>query len=179
MRGSDPSADFERQMLPHLDAAYRLALWLVRDAATAEDVVQDAFLRAFKAWDRFVPGNARAWLFVIVRRQAYSGLKRTRGWVDIDDETALSPADAATLSYGETQESGMIRTQSADALRAALEALPVAYREVILLKDIEDMPYKTIATILDIPIGTVMSRLARGRELLRARLSGDLAGSTI
>ena len=165
-------------MLPHLDAAYRLALWLVRDAATAEDVVQDSFLRAFKAWDRFEPGNVRAWLFIIVRRQAYSGLKRSKTWVDIDDEAALSPADAVTLSYGATQESGMISTQSTQALRSALDALPVAYREVILLKDIEDMPYKTIARILDIPLGTVMSRLARGRDLLRARLQvATVAGS--
>ncbi len=164
----EPS-DFERQMLPHLEAAFRLALWLTRDRTAAQDVVQDSYLRAFQAWGRFEAGNVRGWLFTIVRRQSYDWLKRERGhsFVELDEE-------AAALSYPETQESGLIESQSADRLRAAVMELPLAFREAIILKDIEDMPYKTIAAVLGVPMGTVMSRLARGRELLRERLRGQL-----
>ncbi len=162
-------SDFERQMLPHLEAAFRLALWLTRDRTAAQDVVQDSYLRAFQAWGRFEAGNVRGWLFTIVRRQSYDWLKRERGhsFVELDEE-------AAALSYPETQESGLIESQSADRLRAAVMELPLAFREAIILKDIEDMPYKTIAAVLGVPMGTVMSRLARGRELLRERLRGQL-----
>ena len=162
-------SDFERQMLPHLEAAFRLALWLTRDRTAAQDVVQDSYLRAFQAWERFEAGNVRGWLFTIVRRQSYDWLKRERGhsFVELDEE-------AAALSYPETQESGLIESQSADRLRAAVMELPLAFREAIILKDIEDMPYKTIAAVLGVPMGTVMSRLARGRELLRERLRGQL-----
>ncbi len=164
--------EFERQMLPHLDGAYRLALWLVRDPASAQDVVQDSYLKAHNAWGRFQPGNARAWLFTIVRRQAYDWLRRERGRevVDVDDEAAWAPEDAVKLRDEDTPEQTLIAAQTAQRLREALMALPPAFREVIMLKDIEDMPCKTIAHILDVPMGTVMSRLARGRDMLRARM---------
>ena len=167
------SSEFERQMLPHLDGAYRLALWLVRDPASAQDVVQDSYLRAHAAWGRYQAGNARAWLFTIVRRQAYDWLRRERGRevIDVDDEAAWAPEDAVKLRNEDTPEKTLIAAQTAQRLRAALLGLPPAFREVIMLKDIEDMPYKTIAAILDMPIGTVMSRLARGRDMLRARMT--------
>ncbi len=164
--------DFERQVLPHLDGAYRLALWLVRDPAAAQDVVQDSYLKAHAAWGRYQDGNVRAWLFTIVRRQGYDWLRRERGrdMIDVDDEAAWAPEDAVKLRDEETPERILIAAEMAAKLREALMALPAPFREVIMLKDIEDMPYKTIAHILDVPVGTVMSRLARGRDMLRSRM---------
>jgi RNA polymerase sigma-70 factor (ECF subfamily) len=161
------AADFERLMLPHLEAAFRLAHAVTRDRAAAQDVVQDSYLKAFQAWGRYRDGNARAWLLTIVRRQAYDWLRRERAHDLIDIEEADVPGQAGT------QESDLIRDQTAGRLRAAVMALPLAFRETVILKDIEDMPYKTIADMLGVPIGTVMSRLARGRELLRQSL-GEL-----
>jgi len=164
--------EFEHEVLPHLSAAYRLALWLTRNPTAAQDVVQDSYLRAFRAWNSFETGNVRGWLLTIVRRQSYSFLRRGRKQVhlDINDETAMSPDDVRHLSHESTPEKVLIQGQSVEALRAALLALPTVFREVIILKDIEDMPYKAIAAILEVPIGTVMSRLARGRDLLRQGL---------
>ena len=163
--------EFERQVLPHLDGAYRLALWLVRDPATAEDVVQDAVLKAHGAWGRYREGNVRAWLFTIVRRRAYDWLRQDRhATVDIDDEAAWTHEDAVHLRDEGTPETTLVAAEMVERLRGALLALPAVFREVIMLKDIEDMPYKTIAEVLDVPVGTVMSRLARGRDMLRARL---------
>ncbi len=159
-------------MLPHLDGAYRLALWIVRDAGRAQDVVQESYLRAFKAWPAYRPGNARSWLFTIVRRQGYDCLRRdrSRAFVDINDEAAMAHEDTDKLSDQSTPEHIIIQGQSIEALRTALMTLPPAFREVIMLKDIEDMSYKTIAGILGVPMGTVTSRLARARDLLRVRL---------
>lgn len=160
------SADtFERLMLPHLEAAFRLAHAVTRDRTAAQDVVQDSYLKAFQAWGRYRDGNARAWLLTIVRRQAYDWLRRERGHGLVDIEEVEIPGQAGT------QESDLIRDQTAGRLRAAVMALPLAFRETVILKDIEDMPYKTIAEIQGVPIGTVMSRLARGRELLRQTLA--------
>jgi len=159
-------------MLPHLDGAYRLALWIVRDAGLAQDVVQESYLRAFKAWSTYQSGNARSWLFTIVRRQGYDCLRRDRShaFVDINDEAAMAHEDTDKLSDNSTPEHIIIQGQSVEALRTALMKLPPAFREVIMLKDIEDMSYKTIAGILGVPMGTVTSRLARARDLLRTRL---------
>ena len=167
-----PSEAFERQMLPHLAGAYRLAHWLLRDDAAAQDVVQDSYLKAFEAWGRYKDGNPRAWLLTIVRRQSLNHLRRAKGpgFVDIDDEDALTPADARALSHEATPERSLIDGQRLKALHAALAELPLVFREAILLKDIEDMPYKMIAEVLGVPVGTVMSRLSRGRDLLRLKL---------
>ena len=162
--------EFERQVLPHLDGAYRLALWLVRDPATAEDVVQDAVLKAYAAWGRYTAGNVRAWLFTIVRNRAYDGLRKSLVTVDIDDEATWTPEDAVHLRDENSPETTLVAVEMVAALREALLGLPAVFREVIMLKDIEDMPYKTIAEVLGVPVGTVMSRLARGRDLLRTRL---------
>ncbi len=162
--------EFERLMLPHLDTAYRLAAWLTHDEAAAQDIVQDSYLRAFKAWQRFTDGNARAWLLTIVRRRAFTWLSRRKYSVNIDlddDEHALSADDQAAMSHDATQEAGLIARQNIEHVRAAIAALPAPYREVIVLKDIEGMPYAEMAQVMEVPIGTVMSRLSRGRERLR------------
>ncbi len=166
--------DFERLMLPHLDAAFRLAVWLVRDESASQDIVQESYLRAFKAWHRFQPGNERAWLLTIVHRCSLDWLKRTtaRAFIDIDDEAMMSPEEARALRDNATPEDTFIQGQSAAKLKEAIMELAPAFREVILLKDIEELSYKSIAAILNVPIGTVMSRLARGRDLLRRRLVG-------
>ncbi len=166
------SKDFERLMLPHLDAAWRLAVAMVRDEAAAQDIVQDSYLRALKAWWRYVPGNEKAWLLTIVRRRALSWLKgRRRQDVTVDGD--MAEADAAQLGRPADQEAALIASQSARQVRAALERLPEAYREVIVLKEFEDMAYKDMARVLEVPVGTVMSRLARGREALRRMLVKD------
>ncbi|MBK1700557.1 sigma-70 family RNA polymerase sigma factor [Thiococcus pfennigii] len=163
---------FEELIVPHLDAAYNLARWLTRNDATAQEVVQESCLRALKALPRFRGDDARAWLLTIVRNQSYSWLKKTAGprLVDIDDETGLDDDDQARLSHKETPETWLSRTQDRMLLTQTLDALPATYREVIVLKDLEDMSYKEIAQVIGTPLGTVMSRLARGREMLRTRL---------
>ena len=166
---------FEQLIQPHLSAAYNLARWLVRDATAAQDVVQESSLRAFASLHQFSGGNARAWLLTIIRNQSYSWLKQASGkrHVDIDDETALSETEKLSLSHKETPEKLAEKMQSAQALQQALEALPIAFREVIILKELEGFAYKEIASVTGVPIGTVMSRLARGREMLKKELLAD------
>jgi len=163
---------FERLILPHLNAAHNLARWLLRDATAAQDVVQESCLRAFAAMGRFADGNARAWFLTIVRNQCYTWLKQSgaRHYVDIDDEAAMHEQDALALSHAETPEALAVKTQNAAVMQRALEALPVIFREVLVLKELEEMSYKEIATVTEVPIGTVMSRLSRGREMLKKEL---------
>jgi RNA polymerase sigma factor (sigma-70 family) len=163
---------FEQLFLPHLDAAHNLARWLTVNDSAAQDVVQESCLRAFKSLHRFAGGNARAWLLTIVRNQSYTWLKESTGrrFVDIDDETALSKGDKAALSHTDTPDAWVSRTQDRQAIEHALDDLPVVFREVIVLKELEEMSYKEIAEVTGVPIGTVMSRLARGREMLRMKL---------
>ena len=157
---------FERRVLPHLDAAYNLARWLTRNDHDAEDVVQEAFARALRYLDSLEDRNARAWLLAIVRNAGYTWLEKNR------------PAEVVALEEPGDVEAGpeanpeVIVLQSAQKklVNLALEELPVAFREVVVLREIEDLAYRDIAVIVGVPIGTVMSRLARGRELLRAIL---------
>jgi RNA polymerase sigma-70 factor (ECF subfamily) len=162
---------FEEIFVTHLDAAYDYAHWLTRDARNAEDVVQEAYLRAFKFLDSFHGESGRAWLLAIVRNTYYTWLKGNQIQslsVPFDEETMLgSGADAADLesSLGSIDQ----LLQQADARRLindALGRLPVEFREVIVLRELEDLPYKEIAAIAKIPLGTVMSRLSRARKLL-------------
>ena len=171
------SHDFERLMLPHLDAAYRLAVGLTRDDAAAQDIVQDSYLRAFRAWWRFTPGHEKAWLLTIVRRRALTWLKadRRHPGVELDDET-LSPDDQARMSYAPEQEARIISWQTTAVVREAVGRLPAVFREVIILKEFEDMAYKDIARVTGVPVGTVMSRLSRAREMLRVMLVGTGRG---
>jgi RNA polymerase sigma-70 factor (ECF subfamily) len=151
---------FEAQALPHLDAAYNLARWLSRSPADADDIVQDAMLRAFRGFDGFRGGDVRPWLLTIVRncwRSAGSATTR-RGHTELDDglaDAAPGPEDVAAQT-GEQRR-----------LDAMIARLPEDFREVLILRELEDLSYKEIADITGAPIGTVMSRLARARILLR------------
>ncbi len=160
---------FEELFAPHMNAAYNLARWLTGNESAAHDVVQESALRAFKFMHRFAGGNARAWLLAITRNQSYTWLKQAAGnkWVSIGDEM---PEDDLALGHTETPELSAIRSQDTALVRQALAALPPQFREVIVLKELEGMAYKDIATVADIPVGTVMSRLARGRTMLKTEL---------
>jgi RNA polymerase sigma factor (sigma-70 family) len=168
--------DFERLALPHLDAAYNLAHWLVRNPADAQDVVQDAYLRAFRSFGQFAGGDIRPWLLTIVRNVAYRSLsvrKRSANVISIED--ALSGRDEkappALTSAEPTAEDVLVGEADAAAVRAALALLAPGFREVVVLRDMEGLSYQDIATVMNIPIGTVMSRLARARAQLRERLA--------
>jgi RNA polymerase sigma-70 factor (ECF subfamily) len=158
---------FEQTMLPHLDAAYNLARWLLRHDHDAEDAVQDAFLRAHLAWGRFRGGEGRAWLLTIVRNVCYSRLRASRrdGPPELFDEEMHGIAD----HHGETNAIKW-RETNCERLQRALEHLAPEFREVIVLHELEGLAYREIATIADIPLGTVMSRLTRGRQKLQAEL---------
>ena len=162
---------FEQTILPHLDAAYNLARWLVGNDTDAQDVVQEASLRALKFFDGFRGENARAWLLTIVRRTCYTWLSRNRSHVpitDIIEETV--PAEDSTTN----PETLAARTSDAQLVRAALEKLPVEFREIIVWREMEGFSYKEIADTAGIPIGTVMSRLARARKQLQEIILQDL-----
>ena len=176
MRGNDDRKRFEQLFLPHLDAGFNLARWLTRNDSAAQDVVQDSCLRAFKSLHRFAGGNARAWLLTIVRNQCYTWLKAqaSERYVDINDDEAMSEKDRTALSHMETPEAWSLKLEDEGRLKLALEELPVAYREVLVLKELEEMAYKEIAALTEVPIGTVMSRLARAREMLKKKLAGNV-----
>ena len=156
---------FEELVLPHLNAAYNLARWLTRDVNDAEDVVQDACVRALKYVGSLNGSGARAWFLTIVRHAFYDWCKRNRPTeIARDDGTAIDMAvDPAAVD----PEQAFLRSAESKALADAVAALPLAYREVLILREMEELSYKEIARIADIPIGTVMSRLARARGLLQ------------
>jgi RNA polymerase sigma-70 factor, ECF subfamily len=165
-------ARFEKSVLPHLDAAYNLARWLTRNDHDAEDVVQEAYLRAFRFFDGMQGDDARPWLLAIVRNATYSWLEKNRPAEIVPlDDAGLVDSDTETAGHAAPAESNpeVILLQSANRklVNQALEEIPAGYREVVVLRELEDLSYKEIAAIAGIPIGTVMSRLARGRELLR------------
>lgn len=157
--------ELEQVVLPHLDAAYNLARWLVRNQQDAEDVVQDACLRAVRFIGGSREGNPRAWLLRIVRNTAYSFLERNR-------PAELAEEFNETLHVPEQRdaETELVRSAENRMLQEALEVLPVRFREALILRELEGLSYKEIAEVLEVPIGTVMSSLARGREQLRERL---------
>ncbi|MDB6142006.1 MAG: polymerase sigma factor, sigma-70 family [Pseudomonas sp.] len=157
---------FDELLVPHMDAAYNLARWLTGNESAARDVVQESALKAFKFLHRFEGGNAKAWLLTIVRNESYTWLKASAGhrWISIGDDIA---EDDSALADSRTPEITAIHTQDAALLQQALKALSPAFREVIILKELEDMPYKDIAKVTDVPLGTVMSRLARARAMLK------------
>lgn len=155
--------------MPHMHAAYNLARWLTGNESAAHDIVQESSLRAFRFLNRFTGGNARAWFMTIVRNQSYTWLKSSEGnkWIAIGEEIA---EDDLPLNNEQTPELAAMRSQDSALLQLALTALPLPFREVVVLKELEDMPYKDIAVIMDIPLGTVMSRLARARAMLKMEL---------
>jgi RNA polymerase sigma-70 factor (ECF subfamily) len=172
------SASFEVEALASLDSLYRTALRLTRVPADAEDLVQETYLKAFRAADQFEPGtNLRAWLFTILHNTARNRVRdRARDSVVIDSEAVERAAEVAafpgaTSSPGpETPESLLLRDTLAPELQAAIDALPDAFRQAVWLRDVEEFSYAEIARMLDIPVGTVMSRISRGRHLLYEQL---------
>src|SRR5689334_6069341 len=161
---------FEETVMAHLDAAYGFARWLTRDERNAEDIVQEACLRAFRFLDNLRGDNARAWLLAIVRNTYYTSLKRNQV------ESLSVPFDEETMALHEAAELGgaaeeLLHQQDARRLvNDALDRLPEEFREVIVLRELEDLSYREIARIAGIPLGTVMSRLARARKLLLQHL---------
>ena len=162
-------------MLPHLDAAYNLARWLMRDAASAEDVVQEAVLRALTYFSSYRGVNPRAWLLQIVRNTAHASHRLDRGvqFVPIGEpgETGVGAAQDIA-SDAEDPEAALIRARGERQVHALIAALPVELREPLVLRELEELSYKEIAEITRIPIGTVMSRLFRARRLL-AQAAGE------
>ena len=157
-------AAFERRVLVHLDAGYNLARWLAHDARDAEDVVQDACLRALKYIGSLQGEDGRAWFLTIVRRSFYDWLARNRPALLVrDDESMIDTLPDSA----DNPEQALLRKTERLALAQAVAALPLAFREVIVLRELEELSYKEIARIADVPIGTVMSRLSRGRRLLQ------------
>jgi RNA polymerase sigma factor (sigma-70 family) len=161
------SRAFEETVLPHLDAAFNYARWLTRNEAEAEDVVQDACIRALRFFSSLRDENGRAWLFTIVRNTWYSRIARRAGTAA---STPLNDADEQWPDTGLDPEEKLLQQHTVALVRAALEQLPVDFREVIVLREIEGLTYKEIAAVVGTPIGTVMSRLARARERLQSVL---------
>jgi RNA polymerase sigma-70 factor (ECF subfamily) len=166
------SSRFERIAMPHLDAAYNLARWLTGDAHEANDIAQEAMLRALRFFDTFQGEDPRAWLLKIVRNTYYSHWRRGRARgdaVEFEEELHSFPdrdSPLACQSADENPEHVLSRKQQLGRLDAALERLPAEYREIVVLRELEDLSYREIAETLDIPIGTVMSRLSRARKQL-------------
>lgn len=152
---------FERTVVPHLDAAYNLAMWLVRDPTLAQDVVQDAAVRALGYFGSFRGGDARAWLLSIVRRVAYDTIAARKRLPAESADAADDIADPAA-----DPEAAFAASQSRQALDRAIAALPLDLRECLVLRELEELSYKQIAQIVGAPIGTVMSRLWRARRQL-------------
>jgi len=163
---------FEAMMLPHLDAAYNLAKWLLRNEQDAQDVVQEAFLRAFKSFGGFHGSSGRAWLLTIVRNTSYTLLKKNR----VADLT--TPFDEEIHASGDESVSAatiLERSEDTELIRKAMDELPAEFREILTLRHQEDLSYKEIADIAQIAPGTVMSRLARARAKLKECLAARIA----
>jgi RNA polymerase sigma-70 factor (ECF subfamily) len=166
-----PELRFRELMLPHLDAAYNLARYLTNDANTAEDVVQEAFLRAFRSFETYRGGPPRAWLFAILRNcwRDRVGEQVRRERVVVSDATlseSQAEAVAAVPADSDTPEESLARAREIDTVRGVIAALPEPFRETLVLREMEEMSYREIASVTGVPIGTVMSRLARAREML-------------
>ena len=176
----DNDARFRRVVLPHLDDAYSLARWLTGDRVDAEDVVQEACLRAFRGIDGFAGINSRAWFLTIVRHAAYTwlGKNRSAALLMVDDLEAVEQREARRgavdgESGPQTPEAALIAKTEAARLESAIAELPLPFRETLVLRDVQGLDYREIAEVTKVPIGTVMSRLARARRRLIASLGTD------
>lgn len=164
MQARNKLASFEKAVLPHLDAAYNLARWLTRNEADAEDVVQEAYLRAFRFFGGFHGEDGRAWLLGIVRNTTYTWLQHNRSPelnMPLDDEVHELKSDDVN------PEALLLQKADAQMLKQAVEELPIEFREVLVLRELHEMSYKQIAAVANLPLGTVMSRLARARKRLQ------------
>jgi RNA polymerase sigma-70 factor (ECF subfamily) len=161
---------FEQTIVPHLNAAYNLARWLTRNAHDAEDLVQDAYLRAFRSFETFEGQDGRAWLLAIVRNTCFTWLRKkgVQPAIEFDEQlhTAADPSPDA--------ESVILNQAALGSLNGCLEELPPEFREVIVLRELEELSYKEISEIARVPVGTVMSRLARARKRLQQCVAGAL-----
>lgn len=167
-------AEFAREALPWLDDVYRFALSLTRDEADADDVVQETYLRAYRSWHTFIPGtDCRRWLFTICRNVFLRSRERQRPTVDLED--GEQDALAAGSVYAAARESGYddiyARLDIGPALREAIDELAEPFRSAVILVDVEDLSYEAAAEVMEVPIGTVRSRLFRGRRLLQEKLA--------
>jgi RNA polymerase sigma-70 factor, ECF subfamily len=180
----DERARFEQIVLPHLDAAFNLARWMLRSGADAEDVAQEALLRAYRFFGGFHGGDARAWLLQIVRNTCYTWLGKNRPMETMEfDEThhatelgggvAAGAPDRPQL--GGSPEAQAIASEDCERLTRALEELPPRFREVLVLRELEGCSYKEIAAITSVPIGTVMSALSRARKQLQVSMTAPVA----
>jgi len=165
---AEEQARFRRLVLPHMDSAYNFARYLCRDASLAEDLVQDAFLRAFRGFRGFRGGEPRAWLFAIVRSSHLTWVRSPGARLqavpdDVEDRAAEE----------DTPEDALLRQGEIDTVRSAIEALPEPFRETLVLRELEELSYREIAEVTGAPIGTVMSRLARARQMLLAALPAE------
>ena len=168
--------DFEREVLPHLDAAYNLARWLTRNDQDAQDVVQEAYLRAFRFFSGFRGGEARAWLLKIVRNTCYTWLQQNRPQQPTEEfDEKLFRFDAPAPN----PEEALLRSDSGKLLRRALDILPAYFREVLILRELEGMSYKEISDVTGMPLGTVMSKLSRARSGLRQSLANLASADTL
>jgi RNA polymerase sigma-70 factor (ECF subfamily) len=177
--------EFERLSRAHMAAAYNLAFWLLRDHDDAEDVVQDAYLRAFRAYDGMIGDDIRPWLLTIVRNVAYRWLsvrKRTANVISFENALSSRQDEGESLlevpSEAPSAEDELMSRAEQRLVHGALAELPPIYREVIVLRELEGLTYQEIAEVTGVPIGTVMSRLARARDQLRVRLRLLLAKET-
>ncbi len=179
LKSEDDQARFASVVLPHLADAYALARWLTGNRADAEDVVQEACLRAFRGIAGFAGVNARAWLLTIVRHAAYTwlGKNRSAALLVVDDLESIAQQQATGPGPAgegpQTPEAALIAKADARRLEAAIAELPVPFRETLVLRDVQGLDYREIAEVTKVPIGTVMSRLARARRRLIERIGTD------
>lgn len=168
------SQQFETLALPHLSAAYNLARWLVRDKHIAQDMVQEAYIRALKYFDGFRGGDIRPWLLSIVRNTCYTWLqsnKSSEGQIEFDANRDSGAYESAFGSKDNNPETLLLQKEESSRVNFAISSLPPIFREVLVLRELEGMSYDEIAIVAAIPAGTVMSRLARARTMLRAELN--------
>jgi len=173
----DKRVRFEAQVLPHLDAAYRFARWLSFSPADADDVVQDAILRAFRGFDALRGSDVKSWLLAIVRNCHFTAAKQQqrRAHVPLPEENDAQDGHAMTATTPDP-ETDTIRADHKKALERLMAALPEEHRTVLMLREIEEMDYAQIAAVTQVPIGTVMSRLARSRAALKAKWMQEIEG---
>lgn len=163
---------FERLVLCHMDSAFNLARWFTRNQDDAKDLAQEALMRAFKAFDRFEGEDGRVWLLTILRNLYYSSTVRKP-----QEQTAFDEQIHSSPETSSDPESLLLKSATAQAVRTGIEELPAEFREPLVLRELEGLSYKEIAAIMEIPMGTVMSRLARARDYLRERLTAMAKGS--